>query len=148
VTTRLAFEAYGAQPDYARIVWMLWHSNHECRQMALLVPGWLHGCLGLNFAFGQRAWFQRVRLVLFGAALLLPVLATLGFLEMLKEVSILAQGPAWFSANVLSLDAVQTDSLTRTSTVLLALYFALIGAVFLARVVRRAVESFRGTLVS
>ena len=148
VTTRLAFEAYGAQPDYARIVWMLWHSNREGRQMALLVPGWLHGCLGLNFAFGQRVWFQRLRLILFGAALLLPVLATLGFLEMLKEVSILAQDPAWFSANVLSLNAVQINTLARTSDGMLVLYLALIGAVFAARVVRHAVESFRGALIS
>jgi len=148
VSTRLAFEAYGAQPDYARIVWMLWHSNREGRQMALLVPGWLHGCLGLNFAFGRRAWFQRMRLILFGAALLLPVLATLGFLEMLKEVSILAQDPAWFNANVLSLDAVQADKLAQTSNGLLVLYFALIGGVFVARLLRRTIENFRGKLVS
>lgn len=148
VTTRLAFEAYGAQPDYARIVWMLWHSNREGRQMALLVPGWLHGCMGLNFAFGRRVWYQRLRQILFGAALLLPVLAVLGFLAMVKEISILAQDPAWFSANVLSLDAAQTDRLAQTSNGMLALYFALIGAVFVGRVVRRTVESFRGNLVS
>src|SRR5947207_4930896 len=106
VTTRLAFEAYGAQPDYARIVWMLWHSNREGRQMALLVPGWLHGCLGLNFAFCRQVWYQRARLILFDAALLLPILALLGFLAMLKEVSLLAQDPVWISSNVLSLDAV------------------------------------------
>jgi len=148
VTTRLAFEVYGAQPDYARIVWMLWHSGHECRQLALLVPGWLHGCLGLNFAFGRRIWFQRLRLILYGAALLLPVLATLGFLEMLKEVSILAQDPAWFIGNVSTLDAVQTDTLARTGKDLLALYFALICAVLGARIVRRAIERLRGRLVS
>src|SRR5258708_3132030 len=143
VTTRVAFEAYGAQPDYARVVWMLWHSNREGRQMALLVPGWLHGCLGLNFAFGRRLWFQRLRLILFGAALLLPTLATLGFLEMLKEVSILAQDPAWFSTDVLSLDAARTGKLAQTSDALLALYLTLIGAVFVARMVRRGIESFR-----
>ena len=148
VTTRLAFEVYGAQPSYARIVWMLWHSNHECRQLALLAPGWLHGCLGLNFAFGRRPWFQRMRLILFGAALLLPVLATLGFLAMLKEVSILAQDPAWFNSNVLSLDAGQTAHLAQTSSGLLALYFTLIGAVLVARMVRHTVEKFRGKLVS
>ena len=148
VTTRLAFEAYGAEPDYARVVWTLWHSNREGRQMALLVPGWLHGCLGLNFAFGRRVWYQRLRLILFGAALLLPILATLGFLEMLKEVSILAQDPAWFSANVLSLDAGQTGKLAQTSNSMLVLYFALIGAVFVARLIRRTVENFRGRLVS
>jgi len=116
--------------------------------MALLVPGWLHGCLGLNFAFGRRIWFQRLRLILFGTALLLPILAILGFLAMLKEVAILAQDPASFSANILSLDATQTGKLAQTSDGLLALYFALIGAVFVARLLRRAVEGFRGELVS
>jgi adenylate cyclase len=148
VMTRLAFEAYGAEPDYARVVWMLWHSNREGRQMALLVPGWLHGCLGINFAFGRRVWFQRLRLILFGAALLLPILATLGFLEMLKEVSILSQDPAWFSANVSTTGAAQTEKLAQISNGLLVLYFALIGAVFAARLLRRTVEHFRGKLVS
>jgi len=127
---------------------MLWHSNREGRQLALLVPGWVHGCLGLNFAFGQRDWFRRLRLMLFGVALLLPVLATLGFLEMLKEVSILAQDSAWFSAHVLSIDAVETAKLAWASDVLLALYFALIGTVLMARMVRHIVESLRGKLVS
>jgi len=147
VTTRLAFEAYGAEPNYARIVWMLWHSNREGRQLALLVPGWLHGCMGLNFAFGRRVWYQRLRLILFGAALLLPVLATLGFLEMLKEVSILAQDPAWFNVHVLSPDTVQTAKLARVGDGLLALYFGLIGTVFAARLLRRAVESIRGKVI-
>ncbi len=148
VSTRYAFEAYGAEPDYARVVWMLWHSNREGRQLALLVPGWLHGCMGLNFAFGRRIWYQRLRLILFGAALMLPVLATLGFLEMLKEVSILAQDPAWFNAHVSSPDAAQANTLARASDGLLALYLALIAAVFAARLVRRGVEGIRGKLVS
>jgi adenylate cyclase len=148
VTTRVAFEAYGAQPDYARIVWMLWHSNREGRQLALLVPGWLHGCLGLNFAFSRQAWYQRLRLILFAAALLLPVLATLGFLEMLKEVSLLAQDPTWASANIRSLDTAQANNLASVSDALLAVYLAMIGAVFAARILRRMVETFRGTLVS
>jgi adenylate cyclase len=148
VTTRLAFEAYGTQPDYAHVVWMLWHSSREGRQLALLVPGWLHGCLGFNFAFGRRIWFQRVRLVLFGAALLLPTLATLGFLEMLKEISVVAQDPAWFNANVSSLDATQMDKLAWASDGLLALYFASIGAVLVARIGRRVIERSRGTVIS
>jgi hypothetical protein len=82
------------------------------------------------------------------AAWLLPILATLGFLEMLKEVSILAQHPAWFSANVLSLDAAQTGKLAQTSDTLLVLYFALIGAGLVARLLRGAIEDYRGKLVS
>lgn len=145
-TTRLAFEASGTQPDYAHIVWMLWHSNREGRQMALLVPGWLHGCLGLNFAFGRQSWYQRLRLILFGAALLLPILAVLGFLAMVKEVSLLAQDPAW--VNSLRLDAVQTNKLSRVGDGLLAMYLAMIGTVLLARLLRRIVEIRRGSLIS
>lgn len=148
VTTRLAFEVYGVRPDYARIVWMLWHSNSECRQLALLVPGWLHGCLGLNFAFARQVWYQRMRPILFGAALLLPVLAVLGFLAMLKEVSLLAQDPAWLSANIVSLESGQTNQLAWASEALLAMYFAVIGATLGARLLRRTVESLGGHLVS
>jgi len=148
VATRIAFEAYGAEPGYASVVWQLWHSNRECRQMALLVPGWLHGCLGLNFAFARRVWYQRMRFVLFGAALLLPVLAVLGFLEMLKEVALGAQDPAWVDANILSVGVAQTNALARISQGLLATYFAAIGAVFVARLLRRAVEDVRGNTIA
>ena len=42
-STRFAFELYGLRSDYARIVWALWTSDGEGRQLALLAPGWLHG---------------------------------------------------------------------------------------------------------
>src|SRR6266496_416464 len=93
-STRFAFELYGLRSDYARIVWALWTSDGEGRQLALLAPGWLHGCLGLNFALGRRLLYQRMRPLLFGAALLLPVLAALGFLAMGRELAVLGVGHA------------------------------------------------------
>ena len=148
VGTRLAFERYGHPPDYAHVVWMLWHSGREGRQIALLVPGWMHGCMGINFAFGKRAGYLRFRLVLFGAALLLPAFAVLGFLSMLKEVSLLAQDPAWVATTIVQLDATQHLALGHVRDGLLALYFAAIAAVFIARAVRTFVEERRGSLVS
>src|SRR6266581_8493299 len=87
-STRFAFELYGLRSDYARIVWALWTSDGQGRQLGLLAPGWLHGCLGLNFAFGRRPLFRRMRPLLFGLALLLPVLAALGFLSMGRELAV------------------------------------------------------------
>src|SRR5438128_2685481 len=81
-STRVAFELYGLRADYARIVWALWTSDGEGRQLALLAPGWLHGCFGLNLAFRRHRLYRRLRPVLFAAALLLPVLAALAFLAM------------------------------------------------------------------
>ena len=148
VGTRLAFEIYGRPPDYAHVVWMLWHSGREGRQIALLVPGWVHGCLGLNFAFGRRAWYARLRLPLFGAALLLPVLAVTGFLAMVQDVSLLAQDPAWVATTIAEVDVAQRVALANLGEGLLALYFGAIGAVLIARAVRAFVQDRRGSLVS
>jgi adenylate cyclase len=148
VGTRLSFEAYGVQPDYAREVWMLWNSNREARQMALLVPGWLHGCLGINFAFGRRAWYGRWKLVLVTIAVLLPVVAVLGFLEMTKEVSILARDPAWFDMNISVPAEGHERQLAQAAAIIAALYFASIGAVLVARMLRRVIEGTRGELVA
>ena len=148
VSTRLALEIYGHPSDYAHVVWMLWHSGREGWQIALLVPGWLHGCLGLNFAFGQRAWYARWRLPLFGAALLLPVFAVLGFLSMLKEVSLLAQQPAWVATTLVVLGDAQHVALGQVRDALLALYFGAIAAVFIARATRTLIEERRASLVS
>ena len=103
---------------------MLWHSGREGRQIALLVPGWLHGCLGLNFAFGRRAWYARFRLPLFSAALLLPMLAVLGFLSMVKEVSLLAQDPTWVATTIVAVDDAQRIALVSVRDGLLAFYCA------------------------
>src|SRR5207245_7856792 len=124
-----AFELYGLRSDYARIVWALWTSGSEGRQLALLAPGWLHGCLGLNFAFGRRPFYQRMRPLLFGAALLLPVLAALGFLAMGRELAVLGADRAWLEAHVSLMSADQRIRLAHIRDGLLAAYFGAIGLV-------------------
>ena len=59
VGTRLAWEAFHQSPQYPRVVWSLWATDGQGRQLALLVPGWLHGCLGIHLAFGQRPFATR-----------------------------------------------------------------------------------------
>src|SRR5580692_1099618 len=49
VTTRLASSLYGFEPDYERIVISLITSGTQGLQLALLAPGWIHGCLGVWF---------------------------------------------------------------------------------------------------
>ena len=147
VATRLAWEAYRLSPEYTRIVWALWQSDSEGRQLALLVPGWLHGCLGVNFAFGRRAWYQRARPVFFAVALLLPVLGALGFLAMGKELAADIANRAFLDSNS-EVDAATRVALMRTRDTLLALWFALIGSVFVAREVRAFVERRRNTAIA
>jgi adenylate cyclase len=147
VSTRLAYELYDYAPEYHRVVWMLWTSNGEGRQLALLVPGWLHGCLGLHFAFCRHRHYQRSRFVLFAVALLLPVLAGLGFLAMGKE---LAASPSFRAA----MDAIPAAApaeglaLARLRDGVLALYFSSIALVFAVREIRALVERRRNLLVT
>jgi adenylate cyclase len=148
VSTRVALELYGHPTDYAHVVWMLWHSGREGRQIALLVPGWLHGCLGLNFVLSSRSWFPRYRLALFAAALLLPVLAVLGFFSMLKEVSVLAQSASWVATTIRPMNDARHQGLDVVHNRLLILYGSAIVAVFAARLLRTFIEERRGTLVS
>ncbi|TMH67374.1 MAG: 2Fe-2S iron-sulfur cluster binding domain-containing protein [Betaproteobacteria bacterium] len=145
--TRLATELYGLSPTYTRIVWGLWTSDNEGRQLALLAPGWLHGCLGIDFAFGRRALYQRLRPALFGAALLLPVLAGLGFLAMGRELAVLAADPAWLASAEVA-DTAQRIALGRLRDGLLAGYLVLIGLVFVAREIRAHIERRSKSLVA
>ena len=147
VATRLAHELYDYAPEYHRVVWALRTSNGEGRQLALVVPGWLHGCLGLHFAFCRRPLYQRLRFVLFAGALLLPVLAGLGFLSMSKE---LAANLA-FRATMEVIPAAapaQGLALARLRDTMLALYFSSIALVFAAREIRALVERRRNLLVT
>ncbi len=147
VATRLAWEAYRLPPEYARTVWSLWQSDSEGRQLALLVPGWLHGCLGVNFAFGRRAWYPRVRPVLFALALLLPVLGGLGFLAMGKELAADVANRAFLDDNI-AVDTATRLALARTRDTLVAAWFALIAAVFVARAIRDLVERSRNSTIA
>src|SRR5215470_12136092 len=147
-STRFAFELYGLRPDYHRIVWALWASDGEGRQLALLAPGWLHGCLGLNFAFGHRRLYQRLRPVLLGAALLLPLLAALGFAAMGRELAILGANSSWLETHVSIMDASQQHSLARLRFGLLTTYFCVISLAFAGRAIRALFERTRQALIT
>jgi len=147
VATRLAAELYGLSPTYTRVVWALWTSDSEGRQLALLAPGWVHGCLGIDFAFGRRALYQRIRPMLFGAALLLPVLAALGFLAMGRELAALSViDPTWQTTAEVA-DTAQRIALGRLRDGLLFGYLALIGLIFAARALRDRIERRNNALV-
>src|SRR5204863_20505 len=73
--------------DYTRVVANLWVADSQGMQLGLLAPGWLHGCLGLYFAFNRRPLYRQLRFVLFAVALLLPVLSALGFIALGREIS-------------------------------------------------------------
>ena len=85
--TRLAYELFGLPSDYTHVIANLWLADSQGMQLGLLAPGWVHGCLGLHFAFSRRPLYRRFRYGLFAVALLLPVFSAFGFISMGRDVA-------------------------------------------------------------
>ncbi len=85
----------GVPSTYADQLRNFWVVNPAggARQALALVVAWMHGCLGFWFALRARPWFGRWAGPLFAAALLVPVLALLGFAEAGREVATLPWHP-------------------------------------------------------
>lgn len=86
VATRWVSSNFGVVNSYERIVAALWTPWSASMQTALLIVAWVHGCMGLHFAFRARRGWQRWQPMLLSAAVLLPVLAWLGVLAMGREM--------------------------------------------------------------
>lgn len=146
--TRIAYETLGLDSDYTRVISNLWASGSQGWQLGLMAPGWLHGCLGLHFAFNRRPWFRQSRFGLFGIALLLPVLSALGFIAMGRE---LAADPVTMAQALNYLNpqnAVERLAIAQWRDSLLNGYFAVIASAFVAREIRNFLENRRHRLIA
>jgi adenylate cyclase len=141
--TRLAHELYGVEDTYGRVVLALWALTPLAglRQLVLLAVAWIHGCIGVHTWLRLRAWYPSVLPGLFAGAVLLPVLAALGFVAGAREAASLARDPGrlqrllWSGrppltpAQRATLDAIPPVAITTYATALLS--------VIAARAVRR-----------
>ncbi|MGU7778768.1 adenylate/guanylate cyclase domain-containing protein [Burkholderia sp. PU8-34] len=100
VNTRIAFAEFGLNKGYAQLLYSFSNDSpfFSRVQLTLLVVAWLHGCYGVWFWLRLKPWFAAWRSVLLSAAVLLPVLALLGFLQGGREVAVLARDPVWRAA--------------------------------------------------
>ena len=127
VTTRLGTALYHVEPSYRLIVTSLARPGAQGWQLALLAPGWLHGCLGLWLSLRRFAPMRRARPALIGIVVTIPLLAAVGFLRM--------------DHAVLVADAVPPPAaLGPWTTAILRGYIALIAAAFLAGRVLSRIE--------
>jgi adenylate cyclase len=148
VSTRIGWEMFGLSSDYTRVISHLWASNSEIWQLGVMAPGWIHGCLGLHLAFNRRAWYRRMRYVLFAAALLLPVFSALGVIVMGRQVAANPKASASVAEYMGPANTAQRQSLSNWRDGILTAYFCIIGAAFGAREIRNFLERRSQRLVS
>ncbi|MCJ0765578.1 adenylate/guanylate cyclase domain-containing protein [Variovorax terrae] len=126
---RWAYQAYGIDPSYARVVRGLWSLEGSAFQLTMMCAAWAHGCLGLHLALRARPGYRRQFHWLFAAALLLPALAALGFLAMGRELQWTAVAPLRppSEAQGLALDATERGARWLYALALAALLAARFG---------------------
>ena len=144
VGTRLAWQIYGESTAYSRVIGSLLAADGQGRQLALLVPGWLHGCIGVHYALVRRQLYHRLQPVLFAMALLLPVLSALGFLAMAREMQTSAVLHALSAANTARLNEA---ALADVRKAVLAVYAGACVLVFVSRSGRSWRERRAGSTV-
>jgi adenylate cyclase len=116
--------------------------------MGLLAPGWIHGCLGLHFAFNRRLFYIRLRYILFAAALLFPVLFAVGFLMMGREL-VAATAREKMPVNYYNTaNPLQRAAILQWRNNLMVFYVIMVTVTFGARTVRNIVERSRRQLIS
>jgi adenylate cyclase len=136
VTTRLAFAMDLGNPRYASVVQSLMSSGNEGWQLALLAPGWVHGCLGLWLSFVRYPSIRRFRWGFVLIMALVPCLAAAGFLSMRAEVAIQTT-----SATAAQLGgAGVSNNLVFWRKFLTFTYLSAVGCALLAGPIRRAIR--------
>ena len=98
--TRFAHQFYGVNDSYAYVVWATWVFAWDkgVTQVAALLVAWLHASIGIHFWLRVKPWYPRVVPFLYAAALIIPLLALLGYLEAALYVVERARDPDWLRA--------------------------------------------------
>jgi adenylate cyclase len=93
VSTRLGYTLFDIRSSYASTIANLLAAGTEGMQLALLAPGWLHGCLGLWITLRRFDVMRRMKPVLIALVILVPLMAAAGFLRMTVDVPALGPRP-------------------------------------------------------
>src|ERR1700730_7158176 len=140
VTTRISDSFLHTDVGYyAYLLWVYFvrSPEHGVVQMLVLVVAWGHAMIGLHFWLKVRPWFARLQPTALVVAVLVPVLSLLAATEAGRQVTALAADPNWIKERI-TLPSPEAQSTLETITELLSWFFAaMVGAVLLARVVRR-----------
>jgi len=95
--TRFAHQFYGVNDSYAYVVWATWVFAWDkgVTQVVALLVAWLHAAIGIHFWLRVKPWYPRAIPFLYAAALIVPLLALIGYLEAALFVVERARDPDW-----------------------------------------------------
>ena len=153
VGTRGANAWFGTNDSYEYVLLVIWvfYPMEGVIQIAALATAWLHGCIGLRGWLRLKPWYGQAQPYLFAAALLIPILAFLGFVEAGREVDYLYREPGWFAgaqARIHFATQAQAASLYAARRGFLVGYALLVILVLAARQLRDYLRRLNAVMVT
>ena len=153
VGTRGVNAWFGTNDSYEYVLLVIWvfYPMEGVIQIAALAAAWLHGCIGLRGWLRLKPWYGRAQPYLFAAALLIPILAFLGFIEAGREVDYLYREPGWFAgaqARIHFATQAQAASLYAARRGFLVGYALLVILVLAARQLRDYLRRLNAVMVT
>jgi len=116
-------------------------------QFVLLTVAWTHACIGLYFWLRLKPFFKWAAPFLFAIAVLLPPLAMTGTHRGAHETIERATQPQWRAEHIKPTTPAQRSAIEDITLFYFPIFYgAALVLVFVARVVRAAVESRRGSI--
>lgn len=100
IGTRAMNAAFDLNDSYAYVLMVLFVQEPQIglRQNLLILIAWGHGCIGVYYWLRLKPAFERAWPFLYAIALLLPMLAILGFVSGGRSVMLLMQREDWLEA--------------------------------------------------
>jgi len=149
VGTRLAQELAGTDDSYTYVLLVHFRlaPQYFWLQSAGLFAAWIHGCIGMHYWLRLKPFYPRVAPVLFTLAVLLPVLAWLGYVMAGREVFELSLDPTWRRATIAAIGMPGKAVLAQLVAIGEAIQWSVAIGVLLAlgaRPVRAAITAARG----
>lgn len=147
--TRIAFELLGTNPTYHSVVASIWASPIAMlRQPLLVVVVWIHLTIGLHYWLRLRGEYRRALRIYYPVAIMVPLLALLGFwgagIE-LRELAAVGEDQGSTTVVAPGIDpaqeAIARARLAARERKAYAIYAGLLALVLLARGARRLVRA-------
>jgi adenylate cyclase len=86
IYTYVAFDAFGVETRIGYLAALIWDTWNGWMQVALMGMTWVHGCIGLHMWLRITPWWQRAIPWMIGLGVLVPMLATVGFVNAGREI--------------------------------------------------------------
>ena len=124
-----------ASYTWLMVIYWKWLPWTGLRQILVVMVAWIHGCMGFYYWAHLQNWWHRSASIIYPLALIVPVMALLGFVEGGKQALALAEDAAWMDALIArsGVDDVTLASLYHLQNVLLVSYASVVALVLCLR---------------